>query len=149
MHSEKFGSIQHRSKTGICLNFRIPCQILYHHYSGALKKHPSIVFIHLGNLCSNCTTFSSIKMLGTNFCHLITFKDKGNVQMMSVLRGRELANFWQKEGRLRDLCTVDSDRGGVKIKKKLTDVICTCPLKRVAHIDLLRFGYSINLLCLE
>ena len=48
--------------------------------------------------------------------------------MTSALTGGEgLANFWPKEGRLREFGT-DKGREGVQNPEKLADVICTCPL---------------------
>ena len=43
--------------------------------------------------------------------------------------GGGLANFWPKEGRLRNLYTMNSDKGdGVQTPKNLSDVIYVRPL---------------------
>ena len=57
--------------------------------------------------------------LNCNFanCNALAGCFGGHVQVMSVFRGRRLANFWRKEGRLRDLSNINFDRGWVKNHK--------------------------------
>ena len=63
---------------------------------------------------------------------------RGYVQMTSVLGGGGgvLASFYRKEGKLLDLYTKNSDKGGwwgQKFKNSVV-IICTWPLRGHAHM---------------
>ena len=61
-------------------------------------------------------------------------------------RRERLAKFWRKEGRLRDICTLNWERGkGVKNPKNLAGLICKWPLANASLIQDLKMWEDLNM----